>query len=91
MVQTMLLYPHCPLIRRGRAGLLPGEAGEMGIARLVKLIRILTISASTRVGHRGAEGQPVAFAEQFIDEVNRPPAVARRTAGAERCFETRIF
>ena len=57
----------------------------------VKLIRILIISASARVGHRGVAGQPVALAEQFIDFVNRPPAVARRTARPERRFEAGVW
>ncbi len=38
-------------------------------------------------GHRRVAGQPVALAEQFIDLVNGPPPVARRTARPERRFE----
>ena len=48
------------------------------------------MSVSACIEHRGAESQPVAFAEQFIDEMNRPPAGTRWTPRAERCFETGI-
>ncbi len=68
-----------------------GEGLWTASVHIKELIRIRMISASARVGHRGAVGQPLALAEQFIDLVNRPPAVARRTARPERRFEARIF
>ena len=54
------------------------------------LLRRRMIFASACVGHRGAAGKPLAFAEKLVDLVNRPRSVARRTARPERRFEAGV-